>query len=354
MRIDSSRIGMESARSYSSVTLRTARAYVGGARSLTAGGGNGFLGSFWGMGGEAQNTEERGNAQSTLQDVSLHFRNLSNTGRVTASSEEKDARETVRQQCMKFLMYLLFGDRHKSQLDELWGAGGASSSEYQTYGISNQYYHSESETTSFSTAGIVKTADGREIRFGLNLEMSRSFTEYYEENYDLGVIRTSYTDPLVINLNGNIAGLSDQKFYFDLDCDGQKEEISSLNSGSGFLALDLNGDGVINDGSELFGTRSGDGFKDLAQYDSDGDGWIDEDDDVWNKLLIWAKDEEGNDKLYHLSEAGVGAICLQNAQTDFSLHSMTTNQNNGIIRNTGVFLYENGSVGTVQHLDLAR
>ncbi len=182
--------------------------------------------------------------------------------------------------------------------------------------------------------------------------MSRSFTEYYEENYDIGVLHC--TDPLVINLNSNIAELSDQTFFFDLDCDGEKEEIATLGSGSGYLALDINGDGIINDGSELFGTQSGNGFADLAKYDSDGDGWIDEDDDIWSKLIIWTKDENGNDKHYSLSEAGVGAICLQNSRTEFSVNSMKDNHTNGIIRNTGIFLYENGGVGTVQHLDLAR
>lgn len=357
MRISSSSIGMESARSYSSVTARFARAYRGEAKSVTAGRGNGFLGSFWGMEDEAQDTEESSNAQTTLQDVSLHFRNLSNTGRLSARrSEEQEARETIRQHCMKFLMYLLFGEDHKKELDELWGTGTEASSSFaaesQNYGITQTYYHSETETTSFATTGVVKTADGREINFGLNLEMSRSFTQYYEENYDIGVLH--YTDPLVINLNGNIAELSDQTFFFDLNCDGEKEEISSLGAGSGYLALDLNQDGIINDGSELFGTKSGNGFADLAKYDTDGNGWIDEGDEIWSKLLIWTKDESGNDKQYHLSEAGVGAICLQNNRTEFSLNSMKDNHNNGVIRNTGIFLYENGNVGTVQHLDLAR
>jgi len=111
---------------------------------------------------------------------------------------------------------------------------------------------------------------------------------------------------------------------------------------------------VINDGSELFGTQSGNGFADLAKYHEDGNGWIDENDAIWDKLLIWTKDEDGNDKLYHLSEAGVGAVCLQNAGTEFSLNSMKDNHTNGVIRNTGIFLYENGNIGTVQHLDLVR
>lgn len=354
MRINSSTIGMESARSYSSVTRRTAWTYAGSSRKLKNGIGNGFPESFLGMEDEDKDAKESSNAQTTLEDVSLHFRNLSNTDRVAVNSEEKDARENIRQHCMRFLMYLLFGDKYKPEPDEIWGGrtGAPFSVEYKTYGVTNQYYHSESETTSFSTKGIVKTADGREISFGLNLEMSRSFTEYYEESYDIGVLNC--TDPLVINLNGNIAGLSDQTFFFDLDGDGEKEEISSLKSGSGYLALDLNEDGVINDGSELFGTKTGNGFADLAKYDQDGNGWIDEDDEIWSKLLIWTKDEDGKDRLYHLSEAGVGAICLQNTRTEFSLNSMKDNHTNGVLRNTGIFLYENGNVGTVQHLDLAR
>ena len=67
---------------------------------------------------------------------------------------------------------------------------------------------------------------------------------------------------------------------------------------------------MINDGNELFGTKSGDGFKDLAKYDKDRNGWIDEADDIFDDLRIWTKDEQGNDKLLTLKEAGVGAIYL--------------------------------------------
>jgi hypothetical protein len=116
--------------------------------------------------------------------------------------------------------------------------------------------------------------------------------------------------------------------------------------------LDKNGDGVINDGSELFGTKSGDGFKDLAQYDNDNNGWIDENDSIYDKLRIWTKDENGQDKLFALGQKGVGAIYLGSANTDYYLKN-ASNVTNGEIRKTGVFLNENGSVGTVQHVDVA-
>ena len=112
--------------------------------------------------------------------------------------------------------------------------------------------------------------------------------------------------------------------------------------------------GVINDGNELFGTASGDGFADLAQYDTDGNGWIDEADDIWNKLVIWCKDENGKDQLIGLGKAGVGAIYLGNKDTEFSLNSAKDNSTNAVIRKTGIFLYENGAAGTIQHLDVAK
>lgn len=209
----------------------------------------------------------------------------------------------------------------------------------------------ETEDTVFSTVGTVRTSDGREINFNVNVGMSREFQEYYRD--DLELASFSLCDPLVINMDTDVAQLSDQTFYFDIDADGVLDEISNLGSGSGYLALDKNGDGTINDGSELFGTASGNGFADLAKYDEDGNGWIDENDAVWSKLKIWTKDENGNDVLYRLADKGVGAICLQNASTDFTLKG-GAGQTQGVIRNTGVFLYENGNVGTIQHVDVAK
>ena len=57
--------------------------------------------------------------------------------------------------------------------------------------------------------------------------------------------------------------------------------------------------------------------------------------------------------MYHLKDKGVGAICISKVSTNFSLNSLKTNQTNGQIRSTGVFLDENGYAGTMQQLDLA-
>lgn len=354
VRIDSGTIGMESTRTYSTVVAK-------GTRSITAtyvgdGLAGGMLGDLLNMGNNTADAEEGKENAVNLEDITTHFKNLSNMTRVTSDRNEKNVTKTIKQQCVEFLMELLFRFRGERRDNQNYLTAELPVNNmlpiYRVSALTNQTYFREEESTTFSTVGTVKTADGRELSFNLEFGMSRRFEEYYEETYVTAV--RDYCDPLVINLDTNIAQVSDQKFFFDLDCDGVEDEISSLNSGSGFLALDLNEDGVINDGSELFGTKSGNGFADLAKYDADNNGWIDEGDPIWEKLLIWIKDEDGKDKLYHLSDLGVGAIGLTNVSTQFSLNSQKDNSNNAMIRNTGIFLYENGTVSTIQHLDLAR
>lgn len=205
-------------------------------------------------------------------------------------------------------------------------------------------YHYEEEETKFYSEGTVKTADGRSISFDIEAVMSRRFEEYAKVQIDYR--KAAMVDPLVINLEDNTAEVKEQKFLFDIDADGELDNISILSEMSGFLALDKNGDGKINDGSELFGTKSGDGFRDLAVFDMDGNGWIDENDPIFNKLRIWTKTADGQDKLVGLGVAGVGAIYLGNLSTEFTLKDAQ-------IRKTGIYLKENGEAGTIQHVDFA-
>ena len=295
---------------------------------------------------------DKKDAQNSKND----FDSIFNRMRAFATSDayesrlQRDAMERIRVECIQFLLYMLFGARTDESPVSLTGSHEGTpvySEVTETY----QYYRSETEETCFSTNGKVVTADGREIEFNLELSMSRSFTEYYEHN-----VRSlkAFTDPLVINLDSPIAEVSDVKISFDLDCDGEAEEISALNSGSGYLALDLNEDGVINDGSELFGTSSGDGFADLAAYDSDGNGWIDEADEIFDRLVIAYIKEDGTQELAKLKDKDVGAIYTGSATTQFSLNDLATNEERARIRQTGIFLYESGMMGTIQHLDLAQ
>ncbi len=387
MRIESSAIGMDSARSFrasrTSFNRFVLKDYVQGGTDTGAGVAGGQLG-MGNMKGQTTQDQEK-NSESGKQsqmlttggitDLRERVESMTRSGRVQLRSSSDNALGKLRNYTMRYIFMLLFDDdRARNFMGEdesLTGTdnGGQANQDGQgaqsgnatlqflpfnmkvlSYGTEQYYF--EQENMLFSSTGTVRTADGREISFNVDLSMSRSFTQAYRQEINLAALQQT-CDPLVINFDADTASLSDQKFRFDIDADGKEDNISMLGAGSGYLALDKNGDGVINDGSELFGPQSGNGFQDLAAYDEDGNGWIDENDSIWSKLKIWCKNPDGTDSLYTLGEKGVGAICLQNTATDFSLKG-SSGQDNGYIRNTGIFLYENGNVGTVQHLDLVQ
>lgn len=216
--------------------------------------------------------------------------------------------------------------------------------EWQTSSVERIEEH---EKTEVSARGKVKTADGREIDFDLQLAMCRDFscTREYEERG-----RIELKDPLVINFDGKAAELSERSFSFDIDADGKAELLPELATGSGYLTFDADRDGKIADGRELFGAtgqHAGNGFADLAKLDSDKNGWIDEADPAFAALGVWFPDGQ----LKGLKDTGVGALNLDSVFSPFALKD-EANNTRGQIWRSGVYLAENGEAGTLQQIDL--
>ena len=205
----------------------------------------------------------------------------------------------------------------------------------------------EYECTDFHSCGTVKTADGQEIDFSLGLTMERSYSATREFEMTQEVV---FKDPLIVNFAGNAADLTDEKYEFDIDADGENDLISYLLGDSGMLALDKNGDGIINDGSELFGAITGNGFAELAEYDEDGNQFIDEADSIFSDLGIWTKTPE-SESFESLIDKGIGAIYLGSSQTPFDIKG-EDNQINGQVISSGVYLTESGEAGTIQQIDM--
>jgi hypothetical protein len=157
--------------------------------------------------------------------------------------------------------------------------------------------YQESESANFSVVGTIKTQDGKSIYFSVQLNMSREFRVETNLTVTAGDPEKK-VDPLVINFDGNAAELSQTRFAFDIGANSTTEQIVTLKPGSSFLVLDKNHDGVINNGSELFGPNSGNGFSELAKYDSDNNGFIDEADPIYNSLRTWQRHEDGSQQLY--------------------------------------------------------
>jgi hypothetical protein len=199
------------------------------------------------------------------------------------------------------------------------------------------------EQLSFSASGRVQTADGRSIEFSLGLALTRATATEVRAAFG-----AEAQDPLVLDFAGTEAELRDFGFRFDLHGDGSEVNLPLPTNGKGFLVFDRDGNGRIDDGRELFGPSTGDGFSELAARDADANGWIDESDPAWSQLYVWHPYRR--DALIALPEADVGAIGLARAATPLTVTDGS--QALGMLRSTGIYLRESGSVGTVSHLDV--
>jgi hypothetical protein len=208
----------------------------------------------------------------------------------------------------------------------------------------------EAESATFSASGTVTTQDGRTISFAVDMSMSR---ERYE--HSLTTIRAGAAakakDPLVISLDGRTVALTDARANIDLDADGTVDHVPVPAAGQAILAQDANGDGRVNDGREIVGALSGDGFADLAAADLDGNGWIDESDPIWIQLRLWQPgtgDDPG--RLRTLLEGGIGAIAVGSVATPIKLED--SGGTAGALRSTGIALTEDGQARTISQIDV--
>jgi len=160
------------------------------------------------------------------------------------------------------------------------------------------------------------------------------------------------TDPLVLDLAGNgfsTSGLN-RSVRFDLDADGTVDQISAPTGDDALLAYDRNGNGRIDDGSELFGDQNGaaNGFAELRKYDDNGDGRSDSQDAIFERLSLLRFDAQGRQSSQSLSEAGVSAIDLQARDVKIALGAYDE------IAQLGRFEFADGRSGQAADLLLAQ
>jgi len=200
----------------------------------------------------------------------------------------------------------------------------------------------ESEQLSYAIRGQVVLSDNRVI----DVDFVESRQRELDITLEVGAEEARrLIDPLVINLNGPLQ-MNDQRVLFDLNSDGDQEGIAELGEGSYYLAVDLDNNGIIDDGAELFGAQSGNGFAELQQYDLDNNGLIDQGDPVFEQLQLFRPDNE----MTSLSERGVIAIGLAHTATPYNL----TNRQGELLahlRASGFYLTDDGFAGSVQQID---
>lgn len=275
----------------------------------------------------------------------LEVENSNRAQVIKSIDEEMEFVKRVQYDLLNQLMSLINGDKcHRlKSLDEM-DLQPANMQTLSTRSINIKQEYSKSQKLDVSMSGMVQSGS-KKIKLDINLSFSSSFVQTH------AIEKTMFYDPLVINFDGKMPNLDSKTFSFDIDMNGESDQISMLKKGNGFLALDRNDNGVIDDGYELFGTQNGNGFLDLKRYDKDGNNWIDENDAIFDKLRIWCKTED-EDRLVALGEIGLGALYLGYSEGSFDIRDESSTL--GRIKSNGLYLNEDGSSGLLSQIDFAK
>jgi hypothetical protein len=214
--------------------------------------------------------------------------------------------------------------------------------------VQTEQIHQETESTDFSAAGRVVLTDGRTISFDYQLGMHREFSQRVASDFQFGDA-VKKVDPIALNLSGGPVSLRSDRSGFDINSDGTAEQVALPADGTYFLAIDRNGNGTIDNGSELFGPATGNGFAELKSLDSDGNGWIDEGDAAYGALELWSGAAGG---LQSLDAVGVEALYVgKSVSTQFDIRN-AANETMGQVVSSSVYLGENGRPGAMAQVDL--
>lgn len=164
--------------------------------------------------------------------------------------------------------------------------------------------------------------------------------------------------PLIVDLDGDGVETSGKAngVYFDHDGNGFAEKSGWVGKDDGLLVRDINGNGQIDNGTELFGNNSvlssgqkaENGFEALKDLDSNHDGVFDNKDAAWNEVKVW-KDSNQNGlvedgELLTLEQANVSGMNLGYQDKDI------VDENGNTIGQTGSFIKGDGSIGDISDI----
>ena len=183
---------------------------------------------------------------------------------------------------------------------------------------------------------------------GLLSNLNHLFNDLLKRFWNANVSSPYFIDPLMLDLDGN--GIQTTSIYdgymMDHEVDGFAELSAWVGGNDGILAYDKNGNGIIDNGNELFGdnyiksdgTKASSGFDALSDLDSNNDGVINSSDEKFSELQVIKADGS----IVSASEAGIASINLSSQQTN---QSPDANGNTAL--STGTFTTTDGSTNTI-------
>jgi len=187
--------------------------------------------------------------------------------------------------------------------------------------IKVEQWQSHSQSLSFQMQGEFEI-DGVARQLSYEFSLESEYTSYQSFESSAAALK----DPILVQFGSRGLGEIVDQTSFDINQDNKLDDLPIFSGDVGYLVFDLNNNGKADNGQELFGPQSGNGFNEMQLLDSNENGFLDVDDEHYHQLYLWQpgtgsqSQTEGNGQWLSLAEADISAINLNAQASPFSFY----------------------------------
>ncbi|MFT5756766.1 MAG: hypothetical protein ACI9LM_001487 [Alteromonadaceae bacterium] len=155
--------------------------------------------------------------------------------------------------------------------------------------------------------------NGKQLSLDYSFTLAREKIKYTSFETTAAALK----DPLIVQFGEQSLGEISGQESFDINQDHKMDNLPVFLGDVGYLVYDKNANNKADNGSELFGPTSGNGFNELAQLDENNNGFLDKEDSAYQKLYLWQPDKN---TWLSLADAGIEAINTDAIATPYTFY----------------------------------
>jgi hypothetical protein len=214
--------------------------------------------------------------------------------------------------------------------------------------VSVEQWNSREQQLDYQVQGTFKVNE-RELFLDYKYSLASEQVSYSKIEMSVEALK----DPIIVQFGaqglGEISGQKD----FDINQDSSLNILPVFSGDVGYLVYDKNHNNKADDGGELFGPETGQGFTELALLDSNKNGFIDAEDQHFEKLYLWqpGKDNNQAEQWLSLKEAEIQAISVSATSTPYDFYDQQ-GEIQAQLRQSSFAISDNGTGRGVHQVDV--